>query len=90
MRMPRWAARTFLHVEWTRASHLRQITRAELRAEGITPLMGGLWWRWPRPIPGVFRNPQAAFAWLWNLYHSLPGEGWEDDPAVIAIGVQRR
>ncbi len=85
MHMPAWASRTTLVVEWVRRERLQQITRDDIRAEGALPLLGGLLWRWPRPIKGVHRSGRAAFARYWDLIHS-PGERWEDDPEVIVIG----
>lgn len=86
MSMPKWASRATLVVEWVRTDRLRQITRADVRAEGASPLLGGLLWRWPRPIPGLYRTSRQAFARYWDLHHSLPGERWQDDPPVVVLG----
>jgi len=86
MRMPRWASRTTLVVEWVRTERLQQIRRADIRAEGARPVLGGLLWRWPRPIPGLHRNSRQAFARYWNIHHSAAGERWQDDPLVVVLG----
>ena len=84
--MPRWASRITLVVEWTRAERLQQITRADIRAEGALPILGGLLWRWPRPIPGKSLTARRAFAANWNVNHPTPGDRWEDNPPVIVLG----
>lgn len=86
MHMPKWASRATLVVEWVRTERLRQIGRADIRAEGAVPLIGGLLWRWPRPIPGLYRSSRRAFAHNWDIHHSIPGERWQDDPLVAVIG----
>ncbi|WP_213981684.1 hypothetical protein [Sphingomonas sp. dw_22] len=92
MRMPEWASRATLVVEWTRTERLQRITRADVRAEGARPLLGGLLWRWPRPIPGFHARARLAFARYWDIRHSTPGERWRDDPEVVVLGfrVERR
>lgn len=86
LRMPAWASRATLVVEWVRTEPLRRITRADVRAEGARPLLGGLLWRWPRPIPGLHASPGRAFARHWDIRHSTPGERWRDDPEVVVLG----
>jgi len=84
--MPRWASRMTLVVEWTRAERLQQITRGDIRAEGAAPILGGVLWRWPRPIPGRHLTARRAFAANWNVNHPTPGGRWQDDPPVIVLG----
>ncbi len=84
--MPHWAARMTLAVEAVREERLRQITQRDLRAEGAMPILGGLWWCWPQPIPGRHLTARRAFARYWNVNHPTPGERWEDDPTVIVLG----
>lgn len=86
LRMPAWASRATLVLEWTRTERLRQIRRREVRAEGAIPLAGGLAWRWPRPIPGIHATARRAFARYWDIRHSTPGERWHDDPEVVVLG----
>jgi hypothetical protein len=91
MHMPAWATRLTLVVESARPGRLRQMTRSEARAEGVTPVFGGAWWRWPKPIKGLYLDPRRAFREYWDLLHG-PGDRWADDPEVVAIGfaVERR
>lgn len=86
LRMPRWACRAELTVEWRRAEPLRRIGRKDIRAEGAKPLLPGLFWRWPSPIPGIRLTARTAFAYRWNLDHPTPGDRWQDDPHVIVLG----
>ncbi len=83
--MPRWASRITLVVEAVRHERLQQITHDEIRAEGARPLLGGLLWRWPRPIPGTSLTARRAFARYWNVNHPTPGDRWEADPAVAVL-----
>ena len=87
MHMPDWAARLVLTVESVRPGRLRTMTRREARAEGVLPLLGGLLWRWPRPIKGTHLDPRRAFAHHWDLLHD-PGDRWADDPAIVVIGLR--
>ena len=85
MHMPRWASRMTLAVERVASGQLQEITAAEARAEGATPLLGGLLWRWPAPIPGVHRGARRAFAHHWDIHHSALGECWADNPAIVVL-----
>jgi len=83
---PDWACRATLLVDWRRMERLRDIRRSDVRAEGAVPLLGGLLWRWPPPIPGRHVTARCAFAHYWNLNHPAQGERWEDDPDVTVLG----
>jgi hypothetical protein len=84
--MPRWASRASLIVEWVRSEQLQHISRRDIRAEGALPLLGGLLWRWPKPMPGLHTSPHRMFARYWNVNNSAAGQRWEDDPVVHVIG----
>jgi hypothetical protein len=90
MYMPAWATRLTLAVESVRPARLREMTRAEARAEGVIPSLAGLLWRWPKPIKGHHLDPRRAFRAHWDLLHA-PGDRWADDPDVVTIvfGVER-
>ncbi len=85
MHMPAWATRLTLTVEGVGPDRLSTMTRAQARAEGVVPLAGGLLWRWPKPIRGLYLDPRRAVRAHWDLLHS-PGDRWADDPGVVAIG----
>lgn len=85
---PYWACRMRLLVEERRTERLKQIRRRDIRAEGAMPLLGGLLWRWPRPIPGLHPTARRAFAHYWTLNHPAPGARWDDDPEVIVLGTR--
>lgn len=85
---PDWACRMYLLVEWRRAETLQHIRNRDIRAEGAVPLLGGLLWRWPKPIPGLHLTARRAFARYWDLNHPAPGARWQDDPDVIVLGVR--
>ena len=90
MYMPAWATRLTLAVESVRPARLREMTRAEARAEGVIPSLAGLLWRWPGPVEGRYLDPRRAFRAHWDLLHA-PGDRWADDPDVVTIvfGVER-
>lgn len=87
IQMPQWAARMTLLVKWVWVERLRQITRGDIRAEGIGAFAGGLLWRGPGRVPGLCWSARRAFAHYWDTRHSAPGERWEDDPQVVVLGV---
>jgi len=91
MHMPGWAQRLTLRVDSVRIARLQQMTHAEARAEGVIPVLGGLLWRWPKPIQGHYVDPRRAFRAHWDLLHA-PGGRWTDNPEVVTIGldVERR
>ncbi|WP_296613461.1 hypothetical protein [Sphingomonas sp.] len=84
MHMPAWATRLTLAVESARPGRLREMTRADARAEGVMPSFAGLLWRWPKPINGHHLDPRRAFRAHWDLIHA-PGDRWDDDPDVVTI-----
>lgn len=84
-RMPRWASRMTLVVEWIRTERLQQITPQDIRAEGAIGVFGGLYWRWPKPNPGRYLTAHRAFARHWNIIHAEQGERWEDNPQVAVL-----
>lgn len=85
MYMPAWAPRLTLQVDSIRPARLQEMTRAEARAEGVLPVLGGLLWRWPKPIRGRYLDPRRAFSAHWDVLHA-PGDRWADDPDVVTIG----
>ncbi|MBT2185370.1 hypothetical protein [Sphingobium nicotianae] len=86
IQMPDWAGRATLIIERVRTERLQRISRRDVRAEGAVPLLGGLLWRWPPPMPGRYLTASRAFAHYWNVRHAMPGERWEDDPPVVVLG----
>jgi hypothetical protein len=65
--MPRWAVRIELIVERGRIEPVQAITRADMRAEGLRPLLGGLVWR--APAHGIGFSPAASMrgAGIWTI-----------------------
>jgi len=86
--MPRWASRATLTVEAVRIEPLQAIRRDHVRAEGLLPVCGGLLWRWPPPVRGLWRDPRRAFAAMWDRHHATPGTRWSDAPTVIVLQVR--
>lgn len=74
MHMPRWASRLTLRVTDVRFQSLRDISSADIWAEGTPSYcsnrLGGPFTRWKR---------------LWNGLHTKPGERWEDNPQIVAL-----
>ena len=83
--MPRWASRATLAIDSVAIERLHGITRAGIRAEGLQPLLGGMLWRWPKPVPGLWRDPARAYAARWNIDRAA-GERWDDDPEIVVLG----
>lgn len=86
--MPAWACRVVLELRSLRFEHLQDITRHDLRAEGVRPLLGGLLWRGPKPLPGLYRSARRAFAAHWDVTHPLPGARWAENPPVLVLDVK--
>ncbi len=86
--MPRWASRASLLIEAARVEPLQAIRPEQVRAEGLRPVCAGLLWRWPPPVRGLWRDPVAAFAAMWDRHHATPGTRWRDDPAVVVLRVR--
>lgn len=77
--MPRWASRLTLRITDVRVERLQDISEEDARAEGVTPLFGGM----PSHADEDRPSHYAAFARLWN---SINGPGsWDANPWVWAI-----
>ncbi len=83
--MPRWASRATLVVEEVRVERLQMVGADGVVAEGQVRRFAGLYWRWSAPVRGVWRDPRAVFAALWDATHGTSGERWKDDPEVVAV-----
>lgn len=86
--MPAWACRVMLELRSVRSERLHAITANDLRAEGMVPTLGGLLWRGPKPLPGLYRTAQRAFAAHWDVTHPVPGLRWADNPQVLVLDVR--
>ncbi len=85
--MPSWACRIVLELRGLRTEYLHDITRDDLRREGLMPLIGGLIWRWPKPVPGLYLSARRAFVAQWDITHPVPGLRWADNPQVLVLDV---
>jgi len=85
LQMPKWASRATLVIEAVRTERLQQITQRDVRAEGASPLVAGLAWRWPKPVPGIHPTARRAFARYWDILHTPPGERWQDNPLTVVL-----
>lgn len=83
--MPRWASRATLIIESVRIEPLQHIRRSDILAGGQLARFAGLFWRWSKPIRGVWRDPVRPCSAIWNASHGTPGERWEDNPVVIVL-----
>ncbi len=80
--MPRWASRLTLIVESVRVERVADISENDCYCEGLE-----------RPTGPSFGSDVTArdnarnwYRNLWNSLHNAPGERWEDNPWVVAIG----
>lgn len=84
--MPRWASRATLVVESVWIEPLQRISENDIFAEGHLVRFGGLFWRWHKPVCGIWRDPVRPFSAIWNASHGTAGERWEDNPEIIVLG----
>lgn len=85
--MSLWACRVMLAVKGRRTERLQDISTCDLRAEGIRPVLAGLLWRGPNPLPGLHWSARRAFAAHWDVTHPVPGLCWADNPIVEVLDV---
>lgn len=81
---PAEVARLRLENTLVRGEFLTKITEEESMAEGLEQARDNqdMW------LPGRCLSPTWAFRELWNSIHTEPSERWEDDPAVLVLGVK--
>lgn len=70
--MPRWAARIFLEITNIRVERVKDITLADIKAEGL-------------PIDRKFEETKTAWIDLWNSLNDKRGYGWDKNPWVWVI-----
>lgn len=86
--MPRRAARDFLTVADVRVERVQDISREDVRAEGVPETWGD--WRGDPPKdmePHEWDNKRfdKQWAWLWDSINAKkPGCSWDDNPTVWA------
>jgi len=79
--LPADLARTVVEITDIRAQRVQEITRDDIRAEGIILPVS------PRFTPGTFSELHQEFAFLWDSIH---GEGaWERNDFIWAFGFKR-
>lgn len=83
MHLPRWASRTTLEVTEVRVELLQEISEADARAEGVSPLPSGRYHcGFDDEGEVTCRSPVTAYAWIWN---AINGEdAWSGNPWVAA------
>lgn len=80
--MPRTSSRLTLRITDVRAERLQDISEADARAEGVTPLFGGM----PAHADDDRPTHYTAFARLWQ---SINGpDSWDANPWVWAISFE--
>lgn len=80
---PAEASRLRLENTMVRGELLQAIPEEEAIAEGLEKSRDGVMW-----LPGRCEFATWAFRELWDSIHTKPGERWEDDPAVLVLGVK--
>ena len=80
--MPRWASRITLEITGVRVERLREISEADVQAEG--------WTRRPEVSTDPQVHKEAARDWFMDLWESINGPGsWDANPWVWAIEFRR-
>ena len=85
--MPKIAARTFKRYDFIRVERLRDITREDARAEGVSNI-----WEWNNERDKKYfklsvLNPYVAnFSVLWDDINADRGFDWDSNPWVWVIG----
>lgn len=80
--MPRWASRITLEIVNVRVERVREISLADIRAEGINAHFPV---RKKDPLP----TARSAFARLWDDINAKRGFGWNVNPWVWVIEFQK-
>ena len=87
--MPRWASRITLEITRVRVERVQDITEADAKAEGVSPVMvdsgGFTQWDAPIDIPDYIE----PFADLWDKLNAPRGHGWSVNPWVWVIDFER-
>src|SRR2546423_14875674 len=73
--MPRNACRVVLEITACRTEHLHDLSPDDARAEGYVN-------------DGLFDDPRAWFAHLWDGLHAARGAGWRENPRVWVVSFQ--
>lgn len=84
--MPKWAARTFLSVEWVLVERIKDISEEDARAEGVRAIDGGF-------IYGDDERTEAGsargcFFHVWQSIYAKRGMGWDANPLVFSYGLK--
>ena len=79
MFMPRWASRLTLKVTDVRVQRLQEISAEDAIYEGVTPGYFG----------EDMNHHRAGFKHLWNSLNEKRGYGWEANPWVVAVSIDR-
>jgi hypothetical protein len=84
--MPRWASRLTLEIEAVRVERVREITEADVRAEGLAshPSADGTlnWWV---AAGGAWLGPRRAFEALWDSINTDENTNWSANPWVWVV-----
>ena len=87
--MPRWASRITLEITRVRVERVQDITEADAKAEGVSPVMvdsgGFTQWDAPIDIPDYIE----PFADLWDKLNAPRGHGWAVNPWLWVIDFER-
>jgi hypothetical protein len=87
--MPRWASRLTLEITDVRVERLQEITREDVRAEGVPDTYGeGADQRFPEMEPHVWDNMtwREQWAYCWDSINAKRDHGWDANPWVWVIG----
>lgn len=89
--MPRWASRITLEIVNVRVERLKEITQADVLAEGIKHTEGDGYWL--APLAGVpdypWNNAISAYVALWNSINEKRGYDWNINPWVWVVEFKR-
>lgn len=88
--LPRTWSRFVCVVKGVRYEPLHDVSEEDAKAEGIYSGRSNDWaYGWT--FDGGFSpNPRTAYARLWDLLHTKPGQRWDDNPMVWVIEYEWR
>jgi len=87
--MPRWASRITLEVTAVRVERVQDVSEADAKAEGITPLDGELGGLGDYLAASTGCKYKPAFSAIWDSIYTKHGFDWDANPWVWVVEFRR-